>query len=110
MVQVNYRGTFISGAEFDKSDDHGGATELQVENVIPGWTEALQLMESGSKWQLFIPAELAYGEMGQGPDIGPNVTLIFEVELVSIAATRPIARPSALRPLPSGGKGTSGTK
>jgi FKBP-type peptidyl-prolyl cis-trans isomerase FklB len=83
-VKCNYRGTLISGKEFDSSAKHGGAAAFTVGGVIKGWTEALQLMPVGSKWQLFIPADLAYGDRGAGADIGPGETLIFEVELVSI--------------------------
>jgi len=82
-VVCNYRGTLIDGTEFDASEKHGGPSTFQVGGVIAGWTEALQLMPAGSKWQLFIPSNLAYGAQGP-PDIGPNATLIFEVELVSI--------------------------
>jgi len=83
-VTCNYRGTLISGIEFDSSYKRGQPLTIQVNNVIKGWTEALQLMPVGSKWQLFIPGELAYGERGQGQQIGPNSTLIFEVDLLSI--------------------------
>jgi len=83
-VICNYRGTLISGKEFDSSYKRGEPATFPVSGVIKGWTEALQLMPVGSKWQLFVPSELAYGERGAGPDIGPNSTLIFEVELVSI--------------------------
>jgi len=82
-VVCNYKGTLINGTEFDASEKHGGPATFPVKGVIPGWTEALQLMPVGSKWQLFVPSNLAYGEQGP-PDIGPNATLIFEVELVSI--------------------------
>ncbi len=81
-VTVSYRGTFINGNEFDSSA--GKPFTIGVGDVIPGWQEALQLMEVGSKWQLFIPAELAYGEQGQ-PPIGPNTTLVFDLELIQIA-------------------------
>jgi len=82
-VVCNYKGTLINGTEFDGSERHGGPATFPVKGVIAGWTEALQLMPAGSKWQLFVPANLAYG--AQAPqDIGPNQTLIFEVELVSI--------------------------
>jgi FKBP-type peptidyl-prolyl cis-trans isomerase FklB len=82
-VVCNYKGTLINGTEFDASEKHGGPASFPVKGVIAGWTEALQLMPMGSKWQLFVPSSLAYG--AQGPaDIGPNATLIFEVELVSI--------------------------
>jgi len=82
-VTCNYRGTLIDGTEFDASEKHGGPASFAVNQVIPGWTEALQLMPVGSKWQLFVPAALGYGAQGP-PDIGPNATLIFDVELVSI--------------------------
>jgi len=82
-VTVNYAGTFINGAEFDSSYKRGKPTTFQVDKVIRGWTEALQLMKEGSKWQLFIPPELGYGERGTGP-IPPNSALIFEVELLAI--------------------------
>ena len=82
-VTVNYRGTLIDGKEFDSSYRHGKPVSFQVGGVIKGWTEALQLMPVGSKWQLFIPADLAYGDRGSG-DIPPGSTLIFEVELLSI--------------------------
>jgi FKBP-type peptidyl-prolyl cis-trans isomerase FklB len=83
-VTVNYRGTLVNGTEFDSSYKRGLPATFPVTGVIKGWTEALQLMPVGSKWQLFIPADLAYGERGPG-DIGPNSTLIFEVELLKIA-------------------------
>jgi FKBP-type peptidyl-prolyl cis-trans isomerase FklB len=83
-VVCNYRGTLIDGTEFDSSAKHGGPATFPVSGVIKGWTEALQLMPVGSKWQLFIPSDLAYGERGAGGEIGPGATLIFEVELVSI--------------------------
>jgi len=83
-VVCNYRGTLIDGKEFDSSYKRGQPATFPVGGVIKGWTEALQLMPVGSKWQLFVPSELAYAERGSGPDIGPNATLIFEVELLSI--------------------------
>jgi FKBP-type peptidyl-prolyl cis-trans isomerase FklB len=83
-VVCNYRGTLINGTEFDSSTKHGGPATFPVNGVIKGWTEALQLMPVGSKWQLFVPSDLAYADRGAGGDIGPNATLIFEVELVSI--------------------------
>ena len=83
-VTVNYRGTLINGTEFDSSYKRGQPASFGVGQVIKGWTEALQLMPVGSKWQLFIPADLAYGDRGAGSDIGPGQTLIFEVELLSI--------------------------
>ncbi len=82
-VKTHYKGTLIEGKEFDSSYKGGEPVTFQVGGVIPGWTEALQLMPVGSKWQLFIPANLAYGESGQGP-IPPNSTLIFEIELLGI--------------------------
>jgi FKBP-type peptidyl-prolyl cis-trans isomerase FklB len=83
-VECNYRGTLIDGKEFDSSAKHGGPATFPVSGVIKGWTEALQLMPVGSKWQLFIPPDMAYGDRGAGPEIGPDATLIFDVELVSI--------------------------
>lgn len=83
-VVCNYRGTLLDGTEFDSSTKHNGPSNFPVNRVIKGWSEALQLMPVGSKWQLFVPSELAYGERGAGEDIAPNSTLIFEVELVSI--------------------------
>lgn len=83
-VVCNYRGTFINGTEFDSSYKRGQPATFPVGGVIKGWTEALQLMPVGSKWELFIPSDLAYGERGAGGVIGPNSTLIFEVELLSI--------------------------
>jgi FKBP-type peptidyl-prolyl cis-trans isomerase FklB len=85
-VTVQYRGTLIDGTEFDSSYKRGQPATFPVGGVIKGWTEALQLMKEGSKWQLFIPSNLAYGENGAGGTIGPNAVLIFEVELVSIKA------------------------
>lgn len=83
-VTTHYRGTLINGTEFDSSYKRGQPASFPVSGVIPGWTEALQLMEVGSKWQLFIPSNLAYGEKGAGNMIGPNAVLIFEIELISI--------------------------
>jgi len=83
-VKVNYRGTLIDGTEFDSSYKRGQPVSFQVSGVIPGWTEAVQLMEEGAKWQLFVPSNLAYGQRGAGRVIGPNTALIFEIELVSI--------------------------
>jgi FKBP-type peptidyl-prolyl cis-trans isomerase len=83
-VVCNYRGTLISGTEFDSSYKRGQPASFPVNGVIKGWTEALQLMPVGSKWQLFVPAELGYGDRGAGGEIGPGATLIFEVELLSI--------------------------
>jgi FKBP-type peptidyl-prolyl cis-trans isomerase FklB len=91
-VVCNYRGTLIDGTEFDSSYKRGQPATFPVGRVIKGWTEALQLMPVGSKWQLFIPPDLAYGANGAGSVIGPNATLIFEVELMSI---KPAATPPA---------------
>jgi FKBP-type peptidyl-prolyl cis-trans isomerase len=84
QVKCHYHGTTIDGKVFDSSVDRGEPAVFPVNRVIPGWTEALQLMPVGSKWKLFIPAALAYGERGAGQDIKPNSTLIFEVELLEI--------------------------
>ncbi len=83
-VSTHYQGTLIDGTEFDSSIKRGQPAEFPVGQVIKGWTEALQLMPVGSKWQLFIPSDLAYGQQGAGNIIGPNSTLIFEVELLEI--------------------------
>ena len=83
-VKVHYRGRLIDGTQFDSSYDRGQPAEFPVGGVIAGWTEALQLMPVGSKWEVYIPSELGYGERGAGQDIGPNATLIFEVELLDI--------------------------
>jgi len=83
-VTTHYRGNLIDGIEFDSSYRRGKPASFPVNGVIPGWTEALQLMGEGAKWQLFIPPNLAYGERGAGRDIGPDATLIFEIELISI--------------------------
>jgi FKBP-type peptidyl-prolyl cis-trans isomerase FklB len=82
-VTVNYKGSLVDGSEFDNSYKRGAPANFRVDKVIRGWTEALQLMKQGSKWQLFIPPELGYGERGAGP-VPPNSVLIFEVELISI--------------------------
>jgi len=87
-VVCNYRGTLINGKEFDSSYKRGQPTSFPVSGVIRGWTEALQLMPVGSKWDLFVPPDMAYGDRGAGPDIGPGSTLIFEVELLSIQAKK----------------------
>ncbi|MCK4401796.1 FKBP-type peptidyl-prolyl cis-trans isomerase [bacterium] len=84
LVKVHYKGTLIDGTEFDSSYKRGDPVTFPVNQVIPGWTEALQLMTVGSKYKLFIPSDIAYGERAAGPQIGPNATLIFEVELLSI--------------------------
>src|SRR5881392_1178209 len=84
MVTVNYRGTLIDGTEFDSSYKRGQPATFPLNGVIKGWTEALQLMKQGAKYQLVIPSNLAYAERAMGPDIGPNSTLIFEVELMEV--------------------------
>jgi FKBP-type peptidyl-prolyl cis-trans isomerase FklB len=83
-VSTHYHGTLVDGTVFDSSVDRGEPVSFPVNGVIPGWTEALQLMKEGDKWQLFVPGQLAYGEQGAGRQIGPNSTLIFEVELLSV--------------------------
>jgi FKBP-type peptidyl-prolyl cis-trans isomerase FklB len=94
-VTVNYRGTLINGTEFDSSYKRGQPATFPVNGVIKGWTEALQLMKVGSKYQLFIPSDLAYGERSVSPDLGANSTLIFEVELMD---AKPAATPAAAAP------------
>jgi len=101
-VVTNYKGTLLDGTEFDSSYKRNEPATFPVNRVIPGWTEALQLMKPGSKYQLFIPSKLAYGERGAGRDIGPNSALIFEVELLSIKAPEATPTPpppgAALKP------------
>ncbi len=100
-VTCNYSGTLIDGKEFDSSYKRGQPVTFSVGEIIKGWNEALQLMPVGSKWQLFVPPDLAYGDRGAGQDIGPNSTLIFEVELLSIAPktdAAPAAKPEAPKP------------
>jgi len=89
VVTANYRGTLIDGTEFDSSSKNGQPLVRPANMLIKGWTEALQLMKPGAKWQLFIPPDLAYGERGSGAQIGPNATLIFEMELVSFKPPSP---------------------
>jgi FKBP-type peptidyl-prolyl cis-trans isomerase FklB len=109
-VSVNYRGTLLNGTEFDSSYKRGQPATFGVGQIIKGWNEALQLMPVGSKWQLFVPPDLAYGGRGAGRDIGPNSTLVFEVELLSIqpkaeAAPAPATAPAATpnpTPAPAG--------
>ena len=84
QVTVHYHGTLVDGTVFDSSVERGQPATFPVNGVIPGWVEALQLMNVGSKYKLYIPSDLAYGERGAGGSIGPNETLIFEVELLSI--------------------------
>jgi len=98
-VVCNYRGTLINGKEFDSSYKRGQPATFPVKGVIKGWMEALPLMPVGSKWQLFVPADLAYAERGAGPDIGPDATLIFEVELLSIQEkNNPQTKPQSALP------------
>jgi FKBP-type peptidyl-prolyl cis-trans isomerase len=92
-VKCNYKGTFIDGKEFDSSEKAGGPVPFEVKNVIPGFKEVLQLMPVGSKWQVFVPSNLAYGERGAGGVIGPNAALIFEIEVVSIDGPAPSGAP-----------------
>ena len=84
VVRVHYHGTLIDGTVFDSSVERGEPATFGVTQVIPGWTEALLMMPVGSKWKIYLPSELAYGERGAGGDIGPNSALIFEVELLEI--------------------------
>lgn len=97
-VSVNYRGTFVDGTEFDGSDKAGHPAQFPVGAVIHGWTEALEKMTVGSKWELYIPSDLAYGPNGRPPVIGPDKTLIFDVELLSAAPQPP---PAPHQPLTS---------
>lgn len=83
-VTVHYRGTLIDGTEFDSSYKRNKPATLKVNRVLPGWQQALLLMKAGSKWQLVVPANLAYGARGAGPRIGPNSTLVFDFELISV--------------------------
>jgi len=98
-VSVNYRGTLINGKEFDSSAKHGGQpAKFQVNRVVRGWTEALQMMKAGSKWELYLPASLAYEDRGAGPNIEPGSTLIFEMELLGAESPAP---PPPQQPLTS---------
>ncbi len=85
-VRTHYHGTLVNGDVFDSSYDRGQPAEFPVNGVIKGWTEALQMMPVGSKWRLYVPSDLAYGEQGAGGAIGPHSTLIFDVELLDIVA------------------------
>jgi hypothetical protein len=97
-VTVNYRGTLVNGKEFDSSAKRGQPAKFQVNRVVRGWTEALQMMKAGSKWEVYIPSALAYGDRGN-PSIEPGSTLIFEVELVG--ADAPAPPPPPAQPLTS---------
>lgn len=99
-VVCNYKGTLINGTEFDSSYKRNEPATFPVTGVIKGWTEALQLMPVGSKWELFVPPDLAYGERGAGGVIGPDALLIFEVELLSIKPKEAAPAPSAAPPAP----------
>lgn len=83
-VKVHYRGTLLDGTEFDSSYSRGEPVTLPVNGVIPGWQEALQMMKEGAKWKIFVPSNLAYGEQGAGDVIGPNQTLVFDIELLAV--------------------------
>ncbi len=83
-ISAHYRGALLNGKEFDNSYKRGEPLSIPVAGVIPGWTEALQLMPVGSKWKLFIPSELAYGDYGAGQDIPGGATLVFDIELIGI--------------------------
>ena len=96
VVTVNYRGTLIDGKEFDSSAKTGQPAKFPVGHVIRGWTEALKMMKPGSKWELYIPSSLAYGDFGQGQVIPPGATLIFDVELLSSEAPAPPTPPAPL--------------
>jgi FKBP-type peptidyl-prolyl cis-trans isomerase FklB len=108
VVETNYRGTTIDGKEFDSSAKHGSTFSFPVNGVIKGWSEALKLMPVGSKWELYIPSDLAYGDEGYGDDIPPGSTLVFEVELLGIkknaanTAPGPDSQPSPAEKKPAG--------
>jgi FKBP-type peptidyl-prolyl cis-trans isomerase len=111
-VTCNYAGTLLDGKEFDSSYKRGQPVTFSVGEIIKGWNEALQLMPVGSKWQIFVPPDLAYGDKGAGQEIGPNSTLIFEVELLSIAPKED-AKPADAKPAdvkPADTKPTSPSK
>lgn len=101
IVTVNYRGTLINGTEFDSSYKRGEPATFPLNGVIKGWTEGVQLMKVGSKYQLFIPSQLAYGDRAVGPDVTPSSTLIFDVELLGIKPPQAAASPAAPAPAAS---------
>ena len=101
MVTVNYRGTLIDGTEFDSSYKRGQPATFPLNGVIKGWTEGLQLMKPGAKYQFFVPSNLAYGERSVGPDIAANATLIFDVDLLEVKPP-PTPAPQASGPAPQG--------
>jgi FKBP-type peptidyl-prolyl cis-trans isomerase FklB len=109
-VKVNYRGTVLDGTEFDSSYKRGEPASFPVNRVIKGWTEALQLMKVGSKYQLFIPADLAYGGRGAGSDIGPNAVLLFDVELLGINPPMPALPKPASSPKATGASASPSPK
>jgi FKBP-type peptidyl-prolyl cis-trans isomerase FklB len=108
VVETNYRGTTVDGKEFDSSAKHGSTFSFPVNGVIKGWSEALKLMPIGSKWELYIPSDLAYGDEGYGDDIPPGSTLVFEVELLGIkknaanTSPGPDSQPSPVEKKPAG--------
>jgi FKBP-type peptidyl-prolyl cis-trans isomerase FklB len=98
-VTVNYRGTFLDGKEFDSSYKHNQPLVTRVQGgIIKGWTEALELMKPGAKWEIYVPSDLAYGEPGRQPTIGPNSTLIFEIELLSVKPASSLPPTSSAAP------------
>jgi FKBP-type peptidyl-prolyl cis-trans isomerase FklB len=101
IVETNYRGTTIDGKEFDSSAKHGTSASFPVNGVIKGWSEALKMMPVGSKWQLYVPSDLAYGDEGYGEDIPPGSTLVFEVELLGIKKGAVSNPPGAAEQQPS---------
>jgi FKBP-type peptidyl-prolyl cis-trans isomerase FklB len=110
VVETNYRGTTIDGKEFDSSAKHGSSFSFPVNGVIKGWSEALKMMPVGSKWELFIPADLAYGDEGYGEDIPPGSTLVFDVELLSIKKNAGATPPAADQPESGADKKPAGSK
>jgi FKBP-type peptidyl-prolyl cis-trans isomerase len=101
VVETNYRGTLISGKEFDSSAKNGGPVSLPVSGVIKGWSEALKLMPVGSKWEIYVPSDLGYGDEGAGEDIAPGSTLVFDVELLGIKKNANTAPSPAVSPAAS---------